>query len=70
MTLFVLRKSNFSWPVTCVFLSVIQKYTAIYYVIADLAMLALYFYYKIRNKVVESECFFSVVVFYCFILHI
>lgn len=36
-------------------LSVIQTYTAIYYVIADLMMLAMYLYYKIRNKMVESK---------------
>ncbi|XP_035501646.1 lysosomal amino acid transporter 1 homolog [Scophthalmus maximus] len=33
----------------------LQTYTAIYYVIADLLMLALYFYYKLRNRVVESR---------------
>lgn len=38
--------------------SLIQTYTAIYYVAADLAMLSMYFYYKIKNKMVESECGF------------
>ncbi|XP_044067632.1 lysosomal amino acid transporter 1 homolog isoform X2 [Siniperca chuatsi] len=33
----------------------LQIYTAIYYVVADLVMLAMYFYYKIRNKMVESR---------------
>ncbi|XP_051282096.1 lysosomal amino acid transporter 1 homolog isoform X1 [Dicentrarchus labrax] len=33
----------------------LQTYTAIYYVIADLVMLAMYFYYKIRNKMAESR---------------
>ncbi len=38
-----------------VFLPVLQTYTAVYYVIADLVMLAMYLYYKIRNRMVESE---------------
>uniref|UniRef100_A0A3P8V5M6 Solute carrier family 66 member 1 n=1 Tax=Cynoglossus semilaevis TaxID=244447 RepID=A0A3P8V5M6_CYNSE len=33
----------------------LQTYTAVYYVVADLLMLALYFYYKIRNNVAESR---------------
>ncbi|XP_073675576.1 lysosomal amino acid transporter 1 homolog [Garra rufa] len=28
----------------------LQKYTAVYYVLADLLMLSLYFYYKLKNK--------------------
>lgn len=43
---------------TCVFLPVIQTYTAIYYVVADVAMLSLYFYYKLKNRMGQSECFF------------
>lgn len=44
---------------TCVFLLVIQTYTAIYYVFADLLMLGMYLYYKMWNRMLESECFFS-----------
>ncbi|XP_040007582.1 lysosomal amino acid transporter 1 homolog isoform X2 [Xiphias gladius] len=33
----------------------LQTYTAIYYVVADLLMLAMYLYYKIRNRMVESR---------------
>ncbi|XP_070825679.1 lysosomal amino acid transporter 1 homolog [Chaetodon trifascialis] len=33
----------------------LQTYTAVYYVLADLVMLGMYFYYKLRNKVVESR---------------
>ncbi|XP_028308232.1 lysosomal amino acid transporter 1 homolog isoform X2 [Gouania willdenowi] len=33
----------------------LQKYTAIYYVIADLLMLALYMYYKLRNRAAERQ---------------
>lgn len=43
---------------TCVFLLVIQTYTAIYYVFADLLMLGMYLYYKMWNRMLESECFF------------
>lgn len=42
---------------TCVFLLVIQTYTAIYYVFADLLMLGMYLYYKMWNRMLESECF-------------
>lgn len=48
-----------------VFLPLIQTYTAVYYVLADLLMLSMYFYYKIKNKMNESE-FFLIVVFICF----
>lgn len=47
-----------------IFLPVIQTYTAIYYVVADLLMLAMYLYYKIRNRMVESECFGLLFLFY------
>uniref|UniRef100_A0A3P8SK40 Lysosomal amino acid transporter 1 homolog n=1 Tax=Amphiprion percula TaxID=161767 RepID=A0A3P8SK40_AMPPE len=33
----------------------LQTYTAIYYVLADLVMLAMYTYYKINNRVAERE---------------
>lgn len=33
----------------------LQTYTAVYYVFADLLMLAMYMYYKLRNKVAESR---------------
>uniref|UniRef100_A0A3Q0S6Z3 Lysosomal amino acid transporter 1 homolog n=1 Tax=Amphilophus citrinellus TaxID=61819 RepID=A0A3Q0S6Z3_AMPCI len=33
----------------------LQKYTAIYYVIADLVMLTMYTYYKMKRKAFESE---------------
>ncbi|XP_029974217.1 lysosomal amino acid transporter 1 homolog isoform X2 [Salarias fasciatus] len=33
----------------------LQTYTAIYYVFADLLMLAMYTYYKIKNRVAESR---------------
>lgn len=33
----------------------LQTYTAVYYVIADLIMLALYFYYMAKNKMAESR---------------
>ncbi|XP_056895986.1 lysosomal amino acid transporter 1 homolog isoform X2 [Takifugu flavidus] len=33
----------------------LQTYTAIYYVFADLGMLSLYFYYKIKNKMAENR---------------
>lgn len=33
-----------------------QTYTAIYYVLADILMLGLYFYYKAKNKFSTSEC--------------
>uniref|UniRef100_A0A674NJM3 Solute carrier family 66 member 1 n=1 Tax=Takifugu rubripes TaxID=31033 RepID=A0A674NJM3_TAKRU len=33
----------------------LQTYTAIYYVLADLGMLSLYFYYKIKNKMAENR---------------
>ncbi|KAM9351125.1 lysosomal amino acid transporter 1 homolog [Symphorus nematophorus] len=39
----------------------LQTYTAIYYVIADLVMLGLYFYYKLRNKVAERRTVLNVV---------
>lgn len=43
--------------VSCVSLPFLQTYTAVYYVMADIVMLALYFYYKIKNRVTESEYF-------------
>ncbi|XP_038579219.1 lysosomal amino acid transporter 1 homolog isoform X2 [Micropterus salmoides] len=39
----------------------LQTYTAIYYVLADLVMLAMYFYYKIKNRMVESRMVLYVV---------
>ncbi|TDH10870.1 hypothetical protein EPR50_G00079720 [Perca flavescens] len=33
----------------------LQTYTAVYYIIADLLMLAMYIYYKMRNRMVESR---------------
>lgn len=36
-------------------LSLKQTYTAVYYVLADLLMLAMYFYYVAKNKMVNSE---------------
>ncbi|XP_071331487.1 lysosomal amino acid transporter 1 homolog [Trachinotus anak] len=33
----------------------LQTYTAIYYVVADMLMLTMYFYYKIRNRMIESR---------------
>ncbi|KAM6981850.1 lysosomal amino acid transporter 1 homolog [Tautogolabrus adspersus] len=39
----------------------LQTYTAIYYVIADLVMLAMYFYYKLRNKMDDSSTIMNVV---------
>lgn len=44
-------------PLICLFLSAIQTYTAIYYVIADLLMLGMYSYYKAKNRMNQSECF-------------
>ena len=39
------------------FYSLMQTYTAVYYALADLVMLGMYFYYKGRNKSNTSECF-------------
>ncbi|XP_061745827.1 lysosomal amino acid transporter 1 homolog isoform X2 [Nerophis ophidion] len=39
----------------------LQTYTAVYYVLADLLMLAMYLYYKTRNKMEESRRVFHVV---------
>ncbi|XP_026188326.1 lysosomal amino acid transporter 1 homolog isoform X2 [Mastacembelus armatus] len=33
----------------------LQQYTAIYYVLADLLMLSMYMYYKLKNKMAESR---------------
>ncbi|XP_019126441.1 lysosomal amino acid transporter 1 homolog isoform X2 [Larimichthys crocea] len=33
----------------------LQTYTAVYYILADLLMLSMYFYYKIKNKMNESR---------------
>ncbi|XP_070694982.1 lysosomal amino acid transporter 1 homolog [Pempheris klunzingeri] len=33
----------------------LQTYTAIYYVVADLVMLSMYFYYKLKNRVTERR---------------
>ncbi|XP_049437904.1 lysosomal amino acid transporter 1 homolog isoform X1 [Epinephelus fuscoguttatus] len=33
----------------------LQTYTAVYYVLADLAMLGMYLYYKMRNRMAESR---------------
>lgn len=35
----------------------LQTYTAVYYMFADLLMLSMYMYYKISNKMLESELF-------------
>lgn len=42
------------------FLRLLQTYTAVYYVIADLVMLAMYLYYKTKNRMAESECFLCI----------
>ncbi|XP_061913328.1 lysosomal amino acid transporter 1 homolog [Entelurus aequoreus] len=39
----------------------LQTYTAVYYVLADLMMLAMYLYYKTRNKMEESRRVFHLV---------
>ncbi|XP_074537765.1 lysosomal amino acid transporter 1 homolog isoform X2 [Halichoeres trimaculatus] len=39
----------------------LQTYTAIYYVVADLVMLGMYFYYKIRNRTGDSSTIMNVV---------
>lgn len=44
--------------VQLVFLSVFQTYTAVYYVIADLMMLALYLYYMTKNRMRQRKCAF------------
>lgn len=51
----------------CCLLSAIQTYTAIYYVMADLLMLGMYTYYKVKNRVNQGECFslFSVSLGHC-----
>uniref|UniRef100_A0A3Q3WPR7 Uncharacterized protein n=1 Tax=Mola mola TaxID=94237 RepID=A0A3Q3WPR7_MOLML len=43
----------------------LQTYTAIYYVIADLAMLAMYIYYKMKNRMIESRTSLYVVGVVC-----
>lgn len=56
----VLRKSFFSidhCAVLFVSLLFIQQYTAIYYVAADLIMLSMYTYYKLKNKASQGELF-------------
>lgn len=35
--------------------SLIQMYTAVYYVLADLLMLGMYFYYVAKNRMNDSE---------------
>uniref|UniRef100_A0A3P9DUU7 Lysosomal amino acid transporter 1 homolog n=1 Tax=Maylandia zebra TaxID=106582 RepID=A0A3P9DUU7_9CICH len=37
----------------------LQQYTAIYYVAADLIMLSMYTYYKLKNKASQGELFFG-----------
>ncbi|KAM8754625.1 lysosomal amino acid transporter 1 homolog [Acanthopagrus schlegelii] len=39
----------------------LQTYTAVYYVIADLAMLAMYLYYKTKNRMAENRTVLHVV---------
>lgn len=56
----VLRKLFFSIDLCAVlFVSLlfIQQYTAIYYVAADLIMLSMYTYYKLKNKASQGELF-------------
>lgn len=56
----VLRKSFFSIDLfRFVSLLFIQQYTAIYYVAADLIMLSMYTYYKLKNKASQGELFFG-----------
>ncbi|XP_028266125.1 lysosomal amino acid transporter 1 homolog [Parambassis ranga] len=43
----------------------LQTYTAVYYVVADLLMLAMYAYYKLRNKVAERRRVLHVVGVVC-----
>ncbi|XP_041859491.1 lysosomal amino acid transporter 1 homolog isoform X2 [Melanotaenia boesemani] len=43
----------------------LQKYTAIYYVIADMLMLAMYMYYKLRNRMAEGRRVLNVVGISC-----
>ncbi|KAM7404337.1 hypothetical protein PAMP_011697 [Pampus punctatissimus] len=43
----------------------LQTYTAVYYVIADLLMLAMYIYYKTKNKMAESRTVLHVVGVIC-----
>lgn len=43
----------------------LQTYTAIYYVVADLVMLGMYFYYKIRNRTGDSSTIMNVVGVVC-----
>ncbi|CAJ1055352.1 lysosomal amino acid transporter 1 homolog [Xyrichtys novacula] len=43
----------------------LQTYTAIYYVGADLVMLAMYFYYKFRNKMSDDSTIMNVVGVVC-----
>lgn len=57
--------SNFS-PLICVFLCTIQTYTAVYYVFADLLMLGMYSYYKMKNRRTQSECFSVLLMCYLF----
>lgn len=43
------------WPFWISSSSVLQKYTAVYYVLADILMLSMYGYYKMKNKQSNSE---------------
>ncbi|XP_034552622.1 lysosomal amino acid transporter 1 homolog [Notolabrus celidotus] len=43
----------------------LQTYTAIYYVVADLVMLAMYFYYKIRNRMNDNSTIMNAVAVVC-----
>ncbi|XP_054636585.1 lysosomal amino acid transporter 1 homolog [Dunckerocampus dactyliophorus] len=43
----------------------LQTYTAVYYVLADLLMLAMYLYYKMKNKMVENRRVLHVVGVVC-----
>ncbi|KAG7226881.1 hypothetical protein INR49_022176 [Caranx melampygus] len=42
----------------------LQTYTAVYYVLADLLMLGMYTYYKMRNRIAESRWFGFLFLFY------
>lgn len=47
----------------CGLLAAVQTYTAIYYVMADLLMLGMYTYYKVKNRINQGECFSLFTVF-------
>uniref|UniRef100_A0A8C6M9M7 Lysosomal amino acid transporter 1 homolog n=1 Tax=Nothobranchius furzeri TaxID=105023 RepID=A0A8C6M9M7_NOTFU len=49
----------------CLFILVIQRYTAIYYVVADLVMLGMYSYYKFRHKRSQSRTVLHVLSLSC-----